>query len=607
MKIRDIVLPVTLMYLLYLSCSAYAIQGSYNFLALNYGLMWSQYASTVEGKAAGDKNCPVNLCLGLDGYCKNRVYCGIFEITTRITVPEDLNLVTSDGYVVGDEVCVGDEFKLDKGLIKGEDWDDGGDQDSPAIYWIDDVESAVKKIVSQHETSSPARIGGTQVDDGYVDPLSGVAVYTRIIPASSAVYNVSGNYKIIGNIACSVKGSASANGEIMQDGDYYKATAPGTASFNANYVVECMYYYYGGACNPSDDMCSATSATNTFCQYQVPMFPHLTGSSLKDLLSVGTISLNKNLKITTSSTPKVGFSITGAESIKLGEENNLRILVKNTGDTNITVTDIYSTAPHKYISCDNPTIAPGTESECIMSVTPTVGTGLDVTILYEYSSCGKEETGQITKIVLGSESLTPSAAYQVYGTDVKGDCKNSYYSCDTPSDSLLSVGYRCEKEQSYNTPTAGRADLQFDLSTLDPTASIAAANLKITPSLVTTPQKIGVYVLNSALTPASCSPGGDICTQPYCMECQPLYAILGDAIATQDVSAIQPYSFDVTEYVKSAVASGNKVISFQLRGVENLWDTQGGTQCDSDGYWTKQDVSIPASGADGPVLEIVLK
>jgi len=150
-------------------------------------------------------------------------------------------------------------------------------------------------------------------------------------------------------------------------------------------------------------------------------------------------------------------------------------------------------------------------------------------------------------------------------------------------------------------------DLEYDLSSLDPNARIAAASLKIRPSAVNRPQKISVYVYSYSLGPVSCSAGGDICTQPYCMECKPLYDIMGDPVASADVNSAQIYSLDVTDYVRAALGSDSKALSFQLRGVENLWDSQGASQCESEGYWTNQDILIPSSGAGAPVLEVALK
>jgi hypothetical protein len=566
--------------------------------------MWSQYASAVEGKGLGDKNCPVALGVDMDGYGKKTAYCSVFEVNTRITVPEDVKLVTSDGYVVSDEICVGDEFKIAKGASKGEFWEDGGDVDSPAIYWVDDVEALVKELVSKHRSSSPARVGGTKVSDGYVDSFAGVPVYNVNLKSTvSSTSILKEHYKIMGNLVCSVKGTADAQGKITQDGEYYKATQPGDATLNANYVVECIYYYYGGTCDPSSDMCAGT---DSFCQYQVPMFPKMSGNSLEDLVKIGTISVKKNIKISQAVDAKAEFTIAGAEAAAVGEKINLRVLVKNTGTADMTITDISSKAAHKLVSCDAPTVAPGTETECILSVTPTTDTGLDVTVTYTYKSCGKTLTSQISKVVLGTAKITPTVEYQAYGIDVKGDCKNSYYSCDAPKDQL-SVGYRCMKQQNYYTPSAGRADLEYDLSSLASDADIAVATLKIKPSIVNKPQKVGVYVYSLGLEPVSCHAGGDICTQPYCKECEPLYNIPGDAITSKEISSQQVYSFDVTQYVRKALSSGDKMIGFQLRGAENLWDTQGASQCGTEGYWTNQDVSFPASGADGPSLEIVIK
>jgi hypothetical protein len=65
----------------------------------------------------------------------------------RVSVPEDAKLVLSDGSVVGDEVCVGEGFRLEQGVNKGEFWNEGGNIDTPPIFWVEDVESFVAQRV----------------------------------------------------------------------------------------------------------------------------------------------------------------------------------------------------------------------------------------------------------------------------------------------------------------------------------------------------------------------------------------------------------------------------------------------------------------------------
>jgi len=390
--------------LILLSCSAFAVGGAYSFWALNYGPMWSNYARVVDGKTM-DRNCPVNICISDEGYCKKTVYCSIVGINTRITIPDDVKLITPAGNVVGDEICVGDSFKVVKGANKGEYWDDGGDMDSPQVYWVDDVEALAAKLVSQHKSSSTAKIGGTPVGDGYVDPLTGIPVYNKQLMSSSIQNDILEHFKITGNLVCSLKGDAPTTGGVLaKEGEYYRATSPGTASFNAAYPVECMYYYYGGICDPSDSMCGGS---NSFCLYQVPMFPNMDGNGLSGLLDVGSISLSRTIKVTQAGSAKAEFEVAGLDDVRFGEQNNLRILVENVGNVSMSVKAISSKSPYKFISCDVSSIAPGSRAECILQVTPTASTGLDVSVSYEYSSCGRRQTGVISKTLLGTATVMP--------------------------------------------------------------------------------------------------------------------------------------------------------------------------------------------------------
>ena len=96
----------------------------------------------------------------------------------KITVPGDYKLVKSDGSVVGDEVCLGDQFKIVSGETKGEYWQDGGVSDSPPIQWVDDVDVVFEKVIDylNRDYTLKGVPSGTPVD-GFVDPVTGVRVY----------------------------------------------------------------------------------------------------------------------------------------------------------------------------------------------------------------------------------------------------------------------------------------------------------------------------------------------------------------------------------------------------------------------------------------------
>ena len=66
-------------------------------------------------------------------------------------------------------------------------------------------------------------------------------------------------------------------------------------------------------------------------------------------------------------------------------------------------------------------------------------------------------------------------------------------------------------------------------------------------------------------------------------------------------------SFDVTGLVNSAYSSVDKTVSLQVRGVEDLWNTEGASTCGETNDWTHQDVEFYGMGANQPYLDIVYK
>ena len=243
----------------------------------------------------------------------------------------------------------------------------------------------------------------------------------------------------------------------------------------------------------------------------------------------------------------------------------------------------------------------------MLSVTPVQGQGLSIQVSYDYKSCGRSQTGLVTKTLIDSKTFRPVLKEQSYLMGVHGACDNSYYSCYSASEGSLFAGYKCYKTASgFYAPATERLNLRFDLSNIPKNAEILGAKLHLKASEVSGIQTANVYSVSKIPEAVKCLPGGDICTKPYCGECKPLYDIDGTIASSAEISSAGQYSFDVTNSVKEKLA-GDSMVSLQVRGVEGLWESQGPSSCTVENEWDKRDVSFDAGGRDGPYLEIAYK
>ncbi len=593
------------------------------------------------------------------GYSLSSPYCMgdygpiTWGLRLQVTVPDDVKLVFSDGSVVGGEVCVGDTFTLDKGASKGEWWGEGGYDDSPPIYWVDDVEKLTDKIISFHQ-NTPISLeemhNAPPVPEGYVDPLTGIPLY----PANAEAGYI-GYYSLTGNLVCSFKPQNTSASSIPNKGGLYTADKAGNYIIDEQQTVECMFYYY----NVNYDTSSYWNDSQHLYTIKTPMliqngpnaqsfigfynltdyfnyFKYINGSgdynyndtrsilndsilnnqgwteyidynSKEDFFKVGTIGIHRTIRVVELAKANVEVSIAGAENIKFGESNTLRILVKNTADVAVSIKSVYSNPEGKLISCDSNDLAPGQQAECILSVTPIQDQGLSLQVSYDYKSCGRSQVGLVTKTLIASKTVRPILKEQSYLMGVHGACDNSYYSCYSASEGGLFAGYKCFKTANgFYAPATERFNLKFDLSEIPKDAQIIGATLHLKASEIGKSQTVQVYSVDKIPEAVKCLPGGDICTKPYCGECKPLYDLDGTFASSAEISSTGQYSFGLTNSLKDKSA-GYGIVSLQIRGAEGLWEAQGQSSCTVENDWDKRDVSFDAGGREGPYLEIVYR
>ena len=557
-------------------------------------------------------------------------------LVAKVTVPEDIKLVALDNSIVGDELCVGDRFRLVMGVEKGEYWQGGGHDDSPQIFWVRDVQSIVKKILDYHKKTITKRedICSQQgVEDGMIDNLTGIPIYNMPVSSYIQPEQSFGPFEPIifaGNMVCSLK--EKSNG--IDTEDYYYVKEKKDINYSKDYFVECMYYYYGGSGGGygADGWGYFYSASQgqikrlqcpfytlkvpTVIQYGPDANPidywvhNIDFQSVDDFFKVGDINYSKTIKVVDPAHASLELNAPGFDSVRYGEPNTLRIVLKNSGDADIVLRHLSSNVDYKVISCDSETITAGTQTECLLSVVPVKGRRLEIKAEYKYKSCGRIILANASLPLMDYKDITLSASSQAYGFDVYGDCRNDYFGCDAPSrEGSFVVGYRCfNKDGKYNVPSIGRFDLKYDLSNVPASKEILGARLYLKAKNVNKAQTVTVYsTSDDKWQPTGCVPGGDICAQPWCKECLPLYDFAGNKEASVYVEGPGEYSLDVSDYIKGEIGKGDRYASFQLMGQEDEWGTEGEKTCADVGKWTSQEVEFNGSGVNAPYLEVVYR
>ena len=551
-----------------------------------------------------------------------------------VIIPEDIKLVTSDNYVVENTLCVGDKFRLVRGRDIGEWIVRGGDIDTPPIYWVDDVEKLFLDMMAYHDstfTRSEDIHKELYCPDGYVDPVFNIPVYSISTPGLSDIFaNIH-----IGSIVCSVKEKEiDVPSSLKKSGDYYEATDSGDTTFNAEFVVECMDYYFAGAwsnylrdciqlrdmskCdlylfrvptiikNGPEDRIDVEIARGS-CSAPVHMYRSY--NSIEDFFRVGVMNFTREIRIEKRVDPPSISISSFIGSVVFGETSTVRLLIRNEGEVDITIKDITCNVDYEFLACDKPSLKPNEEAECLLSVVPKPDSGISASVKYEYESCGRSIELSGDETIVDLVKIQPHRSAQVSRMDVHGDCTNTYYACYTPDkDGKLSVGYNCFNRDLYFIPGNERFDLGFDISSLPENVDILSAKVYLNAINVNKPQDVMIYGIDNEWIPKACTPGGDICGPTYCKdECSSLYDIGANVISKIHIDSSGWYSFDVTEFMRSEYGNGKGYLSFQFRGnTENMWNERGRDSCTKSKDWDHYDVEFSGvGGADRPYLQVI--
>ncbi len=409
--------------------SAMAIEGEFYFRGLNTDEGWYPWACVAEQGIAydGEKNpnlqyCSHNMPESKKAMCPCKLMeCPFEELTYRgnacgswsvqsplitgaivqLTIPEDIKLVSSDGFVLEGDVCPGEKPVVTTGNRTGEWWRRGGVYDTPPIQWVDDVAGLVKRIVQFHRDKAGERLADSAVlsrEELFTDEF-GILVHPE----------TRGEPDIPGNIICSRKEKGST-----------PSSAAGEPMFGNEADVEadifCFYYIYGYG--GGNQILKAQIPTVIIGDkgFLVNRFSFLT---TEDFFRAGTVKFQKKLKVVQPTEAKLEVkSFAGPPD---GSERLTRLVITNKGNGKASIGKLTIRGKEVMLTCDDKELQAGESSECVAILDRN---DRNMRLAYSEQPCGKP-SGNVIAINLDIGQAEEGGQF----CDSNSDCSTGEECC----------------------------------------------------------------------------------------------------------------------------------------------------------------------------------
>jgi len=293
---------------------------------------------------------------------------GGFGVSFFVNVDPRINLYTDSKYSLNSELCEGQYFTVEMGVPSGE-WEGvGGWDDSPPVYWTENLTDLVKKVTNGEISIPHYDVGG----QSYFPFIFSMNVICEI-PKLSAL-NVSG-------------------ADFVRSGGNTSAFVVGGEEkvvIRFNESMKCMVHWIPGG-------------------FYGPVY----GKILED----------KSYRVLTRSIPKLDFeSVLTSDQLPYGSSTYLKLNVTNLGDKDTAVKDITFNVDSQLIACTSSNLSPGNSTECVVWMSPKETSTITADVKYQYQICG-ERKFKTEKFFVGEIEVE-----EVKCTNDK-DCLGNYICC----------------------------------------------------------------------------------------------------------------------------------------------------------------------------------
>jgi hypothetical protein len=576
---------------------------------------WSTITLNVNVNAQSSGSKGIHQLISVPSNQNSRLHLNIYY-DYKVYNKNDYNLKD------GDECCVGDTFTVQSKVL-GDYNGDGGPCDSPPTIMVENLAKTLKDIDSRSYTPP---VYDTPVGT-YLARCDFCCPQCKGLSKCACTCSRFGN---MGEVDCSnIKRMAIVcespckmipTGEAYSDDKGFKTVREGSVKVNIECKTSCVAYEERTGKYEYIEIAKAGNAWYD---------PTLGGST-----AVATEVYSYNA-VKDERKPDVRVNSYSYVSAAAGGKTVMKADIENAGEVIAYIDKVSLNIPNYKILYSPASIGPKQKAEMLFETAQKDITGVKADVKYtsEKTGCLKTKAfaasffvgscrmdsdcddkvyetedvcnnpGAVDSYCTNTKynSMKPVSSIQTYGMDVSGDCVNNYYSCSSPNlGETYITGFGCHNTQDlFETHSAPRYSMKFDLSTIAKNINVTAIRLYLTAVNVGTPQEVSVYSINDDWSEASCAPEGDICSKPYCPECSPAHDAPATLIAKKQIDQTGTYSYDVTEYVEGKYSNGDRYVSFQVRGTEEM------QPCGIDGEWKKYEIEFSAVNVGAPELRML--
>ena len=324
-----------------------------------------------------------------------------------INIDPRINFYTENGYSLNSELCHGQRFKVAMETPTGEWVAEGGHHDSPAITWVENLQSFLNKTLEAGSQSTAIPI--SELYDGYVDEAVGVPVYKMKyiqsrpqsyinlvceVPKLFTSLDVSGADPVLLE-----KLSVADGGELSDI--VFGVTATDKVDISYAGDLNCVFYW--------------------FCRYEY------SGCKLYRTtydLKLGSISDKKFITVIDKpSQPKINLtSILTDTQLSPQSSTYMKLTITNSGNKTATIKEINLNVNSEFLACTSMKLSPEETTECVLSVSPEQSFVIEANVKYQFQMCGErqEKTERFLVGYIEVEATECSSS---------SDCSENYECC----------------------------------------------------------------------------------------------------------------------------------------------------------------------------------
>jgi hypothetical protein len=338
----------------------------------------------------------INTYTDFTGHVPARTQAGALYLRCNLNIDYPVRIYNENDFSLNSQTCQGRKITIETTQSCVEscpepqgEWESerGGFYDSPPIFWVNDLDAVISKI-----QSSPKTGPNINPSDGYVDPETGIPVYSiSPKPVGHVGFETASGF---GTVVCEANDAqVSVTGAQIASPGVYEVTAGDNEVVNIDVSVNvrCIFYFFGeyGKSYASGGFVISRAA---LLPGKAPIVGSASAPSTGNTYSVGTIQLHASL-LSSNMPPSLEVTpLLTSEQISAASSTFLKAVITNTGGASVNLMNLNLNTPSTLFNCNSKTLSPGTSTECIFLVAPQSSTDLQLNLNYKSTDCGERKS-----------------------------------------------------------------------------------------------------------------------------------------------------------------------------------------------------------------------